>query len=142
MKRYMTPMRRILALIGLVMAGQAVQSTEMALCFDTLFPETVAKELHDTVLQLWSDVTLLHDEGVVDCQKKDLAAMIAGHIVRISYLLKHMQTKNHVLNHDDLAYLKDILRCLSENFEDHFQQEHIKPLWFEVSESFALLCND
>ena len=91
-------------------------SGRIQLSFDTLFPETAAKQLYDTMLQLWSDVTLLHDETVKDKQKQDVADIVTGQLVRIGYLIEHIQTKNNTLNYSDIAYLRSIVGALSDRF--------------------------
>ena len=114
-------------------------SGRIQLSFDTLFPETAAKQLYDTMLQLWSDVTLLHDETVKDKQKQDVADIVTGQLVRIGYLIEHIQTKNNTLNYSDIAYLRSIVGALSDRFNFFFSQEHIKPFWSNINDGFELL---
>ena len=70
---------------------------KVQLSFDTIFPETAHKQLHDTMLQLWSDLTLLHDQTISDQQKRDIFDLIGGQLVRIGYIIEHMQNKNNSL---------------------------------------------
>ena len=109
------------------------------LSFDTIFPETASKQLHDTILQLWSDVALLHNESVQCKQGQDIADMITGQLVRIGYLIEHMQTKNNTLNQRDIAYLQSIIKGLSDCFDSFFCQEHIKPIWHTINNGFESL---
>jgi len=107
--------------------------------FDTLFPETADKQLYDTMLQLWSDVTLLHDERMKDRQKQDTADIIAGQLVRIRYLIEHMHTKKNTLSCKEVLYLQSIATQLSGSFGAFFTQEHIEPLWSTINDGFELL---
>ena len=130
-------------LLGIVSSSVSINSAQSAvrihLSFDTLFPETASKQLYDTMLQLWSDVTLLHDETVKDRQKQDIADMITGQLVRIGYLIEYMQTKNNTLNYGDIVYLRSIVSGLSDCFNSFFSQEHIKSLWCNINNGFEAL---
>jgi len=112
------------------------------LSFDTLFPETAYKQLHDTMLQLWSDLTLLHDDTVSDQQKRDLFDLIGGQLVRIGYIVEHMQTKNNSLNHSDIAYVKSIAQGISNKFIDFFAKKQIQSLWQNIISGFVALQGD
>lgn len=138
--------KRFLAYAVLVSTASFVlaepQKKGVQLSFDTLFPETAAKQLYDTMLQLWSDVTLLHNESLSERAKQDIADLVSGQVVRIKYLIEHMQTKNNTLNHEDIRYLQSIAHGLSRCYDTFFEQVHIQPLWAIINEGFASLACD
>lgn len=109
------------------------------LSFDTLFPETAPKQLHDTVLQLWSDLTLLHNTTTTELQKRDLYDLISGQLMRIKYLIEHMQDKNNLINYQDIAHLESIMQSLGITFHDFFQHILVQELWKKVLDGFAAI---
>ena len=120
------------------MAGSLrAQSTELS--FDTLFPETATKQLHDTVLQLWSDVTLLHDQTLDQLHKQQLVDLIAGQMMRIDYLLAHVCAQKNGIHPEDMAYLRGIIAALHEHYHQHFfSQLHVSKIWDGIRERFEL----
>ena len=123
----------------LVGAMSSLTMSKMQLSFDTLFPEAASKQLHDTMLQLWSDLTLLHDDSISDQQKRDLFDLVGGQLARIGYLIKHMQTKNNMLNHEDIAYFESIALGLSNTFSAFFEQKQVQSLWQNILNGFVAL---
>lgn len=115
--------------------GVMVQSihAEVHLSFDTLFPETPIKQLYDTVIQLWSDITVLHDDTVSSQSKKDIADIVMGQLWRVHYLLEHMHTKGHALCLHEIDYLKAMLHGLSERFSHFFNQQQVHPMWHSIT---------
>ena len=127
----------ICALISLVAGSLHARSTELS--FDTLFPETAEKQLYDTVLQLWSDVTLFHDQDLDDVHKQQLVDLVAGQLVRIDYLLEYMHTKGDGLHPEDMIYLRGIIIALHENYhKTFFSQQHLRKAWDGVCERFVV----
>ena len=123
-------------LVGII---SSLTMSKVQLSFDTLFPETAPKQLHDTMLQLWSDLTLLHDQNISDQQKRDIIDLVGGQIVRIGYLIEHMQTKNNTLNHEDIAYIEAIAQGISSKFSDFFAQKQVRALWENILNGFVAL---
>ncbi len=123
----------------LVGAMSSLTMSKVQLSFDTLFPETASKQLHDTMLQLWSDLTLLHDNSISDQQKRDLFDLVGGQLVRIGYLIEHMQTKNNMLNYEDIVYVESIALGLSNTFSAFFEQKQVQSLWQNILNGFVAL---
>jgi len=132
-------MKRLFVFVLMVGLMSSLVEGSTQLSFDTLFPETAHKQLHDTVLQLWSDLTLLHGDHVSDIHKRELYDMINGQIMRINHLIEHMQTKGNAINYADIAYVDSIAQGLSKKFNDFLAQEHIQPHWHTILSGFDLL---
>lgn len=132
-------MKRRGILIGMFFALKSA-CADVELSFDTLFPETPVKQLYDTVIQLCADIAVLHDDTVSMQTKKDITDLVIGQLVRIRYLLDHMQhAAQHALLKDDVRYLTTIMNGLSSRFNHFLVQEQIHPLWNAVIDAFHVL---
>jgi len=108
-----------------------------SISFDSLFPESPQKQLHDSFVQLWSDLMFLHDEEVSEAQKRDCSDLVMGQLVRIDHLLSCIKATGTDLYHDDSAYIQSIIESLSQAFGDFFSQKPADTLWRRITGAFT-----